>query len=116
MTSFIIWPFLFEHISPVGPVTCIVNGESYETVLRHLIILALQQCVCVGSLIFMQDDTPPHIENPVNQLLNIHFGNDRIMSRHFPTAWRQDHLILILGISGCGVFCKILYSVVRLPT
>ncbi|GBM96286.1 hypothetical protein AVEN_142048-1 [Araneus ventricosus] len=24
---------------------------------------------------------------PVKQLLNLQFGNDRIISRHFPTAW-----------------------------
>ncbi|GBO39648.1 hypothetical protein AVEN_204140-1 [Araneus ventricosus] len=35
----------------------------------------------------MQDDAPLHIATPVKQLLNLHFGNDRIISRHFPTAW-----------------------------
>ncbi|GBN41243.1 hypothetical protein AVEN_52362-1 [Araneus ventricosus] len=27
------------------------------------------------------------IATPVKQLLNLHFGNDRIISRHFPTDW-----------------------------
>ncbi|GBM81473.1 hypothetical protein AVEN_163631-1 [Araneus ventricosus] len=35
----------------------------------------------------MQDSAPPHIATPVKQLLNLHFGNDRIISCHFPTAW-----------------------------
>ncbi|GBM90436.1 hypothetical protein AVEN_124684-1 [Araneus ventricosus] len=35
----------------------------------------------------MQDGAPPHIATPVKQLLNLHFGNDRIISGHFPTAW-----------------------------
>ncbi|GBM69974.1 hypothetical protein AVEN_142995-1 [Araneus ventricosus] len=35
----------------------------------------------------MQDGAPLHIATPVKQLLNLHFGNDRIISRHFPTAW-----------------------------
>ncbi|GBN07018.1 hypothetical protein AVEN_253766-1 [Araneus ventricosus] len=34
----------------------------------------------------MQDGAPPHIATPVKQLLNLHFGNGRIISRHFPTA------------------------------
>ncbi|GBN84399.1 hypothetical protein AVEN_180563-1 [Araneus ventricosus] len=37
----------------------------------------------------MQDGAPPHIATPVKQLLNLHFGNDRIISRHFPTALPQ---------------------------
>ncbi|GBN36732.1 hypothetical protein AVEN_26635-1 [Araneus ventricosus] len=35
----------------------------------------------------MQEGAPPHIATPVKQLLNLHFGNDRIIIRHFPTAW-----------------------------
>ncbi|GBM88945.1 hypothetical protein AVEN_146637-1 [Araneus ventricosus] len=35
----------------------------------------------------MQDGTPPHIATPPQQLLNLHFGNVRIISRHFSTAW-----------------------------
>ncbi|GBN11659.1 hypothetical protein AVEN_102859-1 [Araneus ventricosus] len=34
----------------------------------------------------MQDGAPPHIATPVKQLLNLHFGNDRIICNHFPTA------------------------------
>ncbi|GBN73033.1 hypothetical protein AVEN_264718-1 [Araneus ventricosus] len=32
-------------------------------------------------------EIPLHISIPVNELLNLHFGNDRIISRHFKTAW-----------------------------
>ncbi|GBM51594.1 hypothetical protein AVEN_834-1 [Araneus ventricosus] len=35
----------------------------------------------------MQDGAPPHIANLVNELLTMHFVNDRINSRHFPTNW-----------------------------
>ncbi|GBM15013.1 hypothetical protein AVEN_266908-1 [Araneus ventricosus] len=35
----------------------------------------------------MQDGAPPHIATPVKQLSNLHFGNDRIIIQHFPTAW-----------------------------
>ncbi|GBO06015.1 hypothetical protein AVEN_189119-1 [Araneus ventricosus] len=34
----------------------------------------------------MQDSAPPHIATSVKQLLNLHFGNDGIISLHFPTA------------------------------
>ncbi|GBN13688.1 hypothetical protein AVEN_199733-1 [Araneus ventricosus] len=35
----------------------------------------------------MQDGASPHIANPVKRLLSMHFGNDRIISRHFLTNW-----------------------------
>ncbi|GFW55587.1 hypothetical protein TNCV_119711 [Trichonephila clavipes] len=62
----------------------------------------LQQRFSVDGIIFMQDDTPQHIANPMKQLLKGQFGNSRISSRHLPTAWPPDHLILIRVTSGCG--------------
>ncbi|GBM94792.1 hypothetical protein AVEN_69347-1 [Araneus ventricosus] len=62
------------------------NGARYESLLLNQLIPALQQRGCVDSTIFMQDCAPPHIATPVKQLLNFHFGNDRIISRDFPTA------------------------------
>ncbi|GBM93967.1 hypothetical protein AVEN_106933-1 [Araneus ventricosus] len=85
--AFIVGPFFFEEIDPSGPVTCTVNGTHYESLLRNQLIPALQQRGCVDSTIFMQDGAPPHIATSVKQLLNMHFGNDRIIGRHFPTAW-----------------------------
>ncbi|GBN28558.1 hypothetical protein AVEN_181596-1 [Araneus ventricosus] len=80
--AFIVGPSFVEEIGPSGPVTV----QSMEHV-RNQLIRALQQRGCVDSTIFMQDGSPPHIATPVKQLLNLHFGNDRIISRHFPTAW-----------------------------
>ncbi|GBM31259.1 hypothetical protein AVEN_167210-1 [Araneus ventricosus] len=34
----------------------------------------------------MQDGAHPNIAAPVKHLLSLHFGNDRIISCHFPTA------------------------------
>ncbi|GBM62922.1 hypothetical protein AVEN_22330-1 [Araneus ventricosus] len=90
--AFIVGPFFFEN--PSGPVTCTVNGTRYESLLRNQLIPALQQRGCVDSTIFMQVGAPPHIATPVKQLLNLHFGNDRIISRHFPTAWPPPELWL----------------------
>ncbi|GBM82609.1 hypothetical protein AVEN_255413-1 [Araneus ventricosus] len=76
-----------EEIGPSGPVICTVNGTRYESLLNNQLIPALQQSGCVDSIIFMLDGAPLHIATPVKQLLNLHFGNHRIISRHFPTAW-----------------------------
>lgn len=85
--SFIIGPYFFEETGASGPVTCTVTGKRYECLLRNHVIPALQQRGCVDEVIFMQDGAPPHIANPVKQLLKRHFGNARIISRRFPTAW-----------------------------
>ncbi|GBO01369.1 hypothetical protein AVEN_275664-1 [Araneus ventricosus] len=79
--------FFFEEIGPSGPVACTVNGTRYESLLRNHLIRALQQRGCVDTTIFMQVGASQHIAIPVKQLLNLHFGNDRIISRHFPTTW-----------------------------
>ncbi|GBL94545.1 hypothetical protein AVEN_235631-1 [Araneus ventricosus] len=79
--SYIIGPYCFKETGALGPVT--VTGQRYECLLRNHVIPALQQRGCVDRIIFMQDGAPPQIANPVKQ----HFGNARIISRHFPTAW-----------------------------
>ncbi|GBM66169.1 hypothetical protein AVEN_68294-1 [Araneus ventricosus] len=84
--AFIVVPLIFEQIGPSGPVTCAVNGARYEFLLRNQLIAALQLRGFVDSTIFMQDGAPPHIATPVKELLNLHLGNDRIISRHFLTA------------------------------
>ncbi|GBL90752.1 hypothetical protein AVEN_215499-1 [Araneus ventricosus] len=85
-TAFIVGAFFFEEIRPAGPVTCAINGTRYESFLRNQFIPALQQRGRVDSTIFMEYGAPPHIATPLKQLLNLNFGNDRIISRHFPTA------------------------------
>ncbi|GBM36093.1 hypothetical protein AVEN_179092-1 [Araneus ventricosus] len=68
--------------------TCSARGNSRTLDMSvSMLIPALQQRGCVDSTIFIQDGAPPHIATPVKQLLNLHFGNDRIISHHFPTAW-----------------------------
>ncbi|GBO23851.1 hypothetical protein AVEN_79130-1 [Araneus ventricosus] len=87
MEAFVVSPFFFEEIGPSGPVSCSVNRTRYESLLRKQLLPALQQRGCVDSRIFMQDGSPPYIATPVKQLLNLHFGNDRFISLHFPTDW-----------------------------
>ncbi|GBM89651.1 hypothetical protein AVEN_22637-1 [Araneus ventricosus] len=84
--AIIVGPFFFGEIGSSGPETSTVNGTRYESLLRNLLIPALRQLGCVDSTTFMQDGAPPHIATPVKQVLNLHFGNDRIISRHFPRA------------------------------
>ncbi|GBN03483.1 hypothetical protein AVEN_146126-1 [Araneus ventricosus] len=76
-----------KEICPSDPVICTVNGTHCKSLLQNQLIPALQQRGCVDSTIFMQNGAPPHIATPVKQLLNMHFGIDRIIIRHFPTAW-----------------------------
>jgi hypothetical protein len=85
--SFILGPYFFEERGPAGPVTCTVNGRRYESLLRTDVIPALRQRGCVGGTVFMQDGAPPHIALPVKRLLTEHFGDTRVISRNFPTAW-----------------------------
>ncbi|GBN58893.1 hypothetical protein AVEN_84747-1 [Araneus ventricosus] len=85
--SFIMGPYFFEETGALDPVTITVTGQRYECLLRNHVIPALQQLGYVDRIIFMQDGAPPHIANPVKQLLKRHFGTARIISRHFPTAW-----------------------------
>ena len=35
----------------------------------------------------MQDGAPPHIARRVKDLLGTSFGDNRVLSRHFPHAW-----------------------------
>ncbi|GBM33941.1 hypothetical protein AVEN_79834-1 [Araneus ventricosus] len=93
----------FSEIGPSGPLTCTVNGTRYESLLCNQLIPALQQRGCVDSKIFIRDGAPPHIATPVKQLLNPHFGNDRIISRHSQQPGRHDHLTCTLATSSCGV-------------
>ncbi|GBL88959.1 hypothetical protein AVEN_255132-1 [Araneus ventricosus] len=86
-SAFIVGPFFIEEIGASCPVTCTVNGTRYESLLSNQLIPALKQRGCVDSTIFLHDDAPPHIATPVKQLLNLHFGNDRIISCSFSTVW-----------------------------
>ncbi|GBN67608.1 hypothetical protein AVEN_36271-1 [Araneus ventricosus] len=90
--KFIVGHFFFEEIGPSGLVTCTVRGKLYESLLRNQLIRALQQRRCVDGTIFMQADAPPHITTPVKQLLNLHFGNDKILSRISQQPGHHNHL------------------------
>ncbi|GBO09608.1 hypothetical protein AVEN_138185-1 [Araneus ventricosus] len=54
------------------------------------LIPALEKSGCVDSTIFMQDVIPLHIATTAKKLLNLHFGNGRIISHHFQTAWPRS--------------------------
>ncbi|GBO03411.1 hypothetical protein AVEN_87946-1 [Araneus ventricosus] len=96
--SFILGPFFFEEIGPSGPVTCTVNGTRYESLLRNQLIPALQQRGCVVSTIFMQDGAPPQI-----LFRGFLACISEMIELPAEILGDQDHLILILVISGCGV-------------
>ncbi|GFU75815.1 uncharacterized protein TNCV_1652751 [Trichonephila clavipes] len=51
------------------------------------VIPALQERQCLQTTIFMQDGAIHHIGRQVKALLSGNFGDNRVISRHFPDAW-----------------------------
>ncbi|GFV99756.1 uncharacterized protein TNCV_5081161 [Trichonephila clavipes] len=47
---------------------------------------AVQERQCLQTTIFMQDGATSHIGHQVKALLSENFGNNRVISRHFPDA------------------------------
>ena len=83
-STFILGPFFFERITPMGRVLCTVTSASYENILMHCMISALQESNCVETTVFMQDGESPHIGRQVQRLLRVTFRDKRIISRTFP--------------------------------
>lgn len=74
----VIQPFFFEDT---------VNGERYLAMINDHLLPALRKARKVRSTIFQQDGAPAHISNAVKQVLLQHFGDKRVISRHFPNFW-----------------------------
>lgn len=85
--DFILGPFFFEETTSQGPKRCSITGTRYCDLLQQKVIPALQDRQHLQTTVFMQDGAPPHIARPVTALLRDHFGDDRIISRSFPTTW-----------------------------
>ena len=68
-------------------VRCTLTGHRYPSLLELSIILTLKSRQCDKTTVFMQDDALPHISRCLKQLLCCHFGDERIISRQFLTAW-----------------------------
>ncbi|GBM29925.1 hypothetical protein AVEN_111232-1 [Araneus ventricosus] len=101
VTVWIVGPLFSRRLVIESCKTGTVNGTRYEFIfLRNQLIAELQQRGCVDSKIFMQNGTLQHIAIPVKQLFNLHFGNDKIISRHFPTAWppRSPDFLRVLAV------------------
>ncbi|GBN84402.1 hypothetical protein AVEN_180566-1 [Araneus ventricosus] len=80
---FIVGPFILEDVGSLVPVTCTVNGTHYDFFCETSSFL---HCNSANVwTIVTQNGAYPHIATPVKHL---HFGNDRIISRRFPTAWQ----------------------------
>ncbi|XP_035211886.1 uncharacterized protein LOC118186018 [Stegodyphus dumicola] len=85
--EFVIGPFFFEIITPIGPETGTINAERYHKMLQTFVIPQLQQRNRLQQTIFMQDGAPPHFSNKVKQSLRQIFTDDRVISLSFPVAW-----------------------------
>jgi len=71
-------PFFFEET---------VNGERYLAMINDHVLPALRRARKIRSTIFMQDGAPAHIFGGVKEVLLQHFGENRVISRHFPNFW-----------------------------
>ncbi|GFW59740.1 uncharacterized protein TNCV_4718321 [Trichonephila clavipes] len=54
---------------------------------NSMVIPAFQEQQCLQSTVFMQDGATPHIGRQGKALLSANFGDNRVISRHFPDAW-----------------------------
>ena len=86
-STFFLGPFLFERITPRGPVRCTATSASYENIVMQRVIPALQERNCVEATVFMQDGASPRISRQVKCLLLETFTDERIISRSLPTPW-----------------------------
>jgi inhibitor of nuclear factor kappa-B kinase subunit alpha len=64
-----------------------LNGCQYVTMLRNHVLPQLRKKRRMSSTIFQQDGAPPHIAREVKELLLAHFGENRVISRHFVQPW-----------------------------
>ena len=76
--AFSILPFFFDES---------VNGERYLSMLKSHLLSNLRTNRKLRSCVFMQDGAPAHIFHKVKEFLAQHFGNDRVISQHFPQFW-----------------------------
>ena len=84
-----------EHLFHTSSnVTYTVTSQRYTSLLEQSIISALQARRCDITTVFMEDGTPSLIARCSKLLLNLYFGEDKIISRQYSTAWprRFPHL------------------------
>ncbi|GBN26490.1 hypothetical protein AVEN_61563-1 [Araneus ventricosus] len=85
--DFILGPFFFKENTPHGLQRCSITAARYCELLQQQVIPALQERECLETTVFMQDGAPPHIARSVQVLLRALFGDDRVISGSFQTAW-----------------------------
>lgn len=76
--NFSVLPFFFDES---------VTGQRYLSMLNNHLLPSLRRNRKLRSCVFMHDGAPAHIFRDVKDFLLQHFGNDRVISRHFPQFW-----------------------------
>lgn len=79
------------------------HRKRYDLLIRNHVIPAFQNCQSeISEISYMQYSSPPHIAQPVKQLLTIlvtiHLENFNDISRHFIHPSRNIHLTLPLRL------------------
>ena len=65
----------------MGNVRCTITSQRYALLLRQYVIPALKARRCDETTVFMQDGALKFIARCVKELLHLHFGDERIISR-----------------------------------
>ena len=87
IANFILGRFSFEQNTSQGPQKCSITDSRYCNLFQKYVIPALRQRQCLETTVFLQDGAPSPIAQQVTALCRAHFGDERVISRGFPTAW-----------------------------
>lgn len=80
ISDFILGPYLFEELQPIGAITYSVTAQRYLHMLCSFVNLQLLQRWYLDVRIYMQDGALPHIIWSVQQLLWNYFTEGRVIS------------------------------------
>ncbi|GFS61563.1 transposable element tc3 transposase [Trichonephila clavipes] len=84
--EFILEPFFFETLTLQGAKRVCNTNPWYSELLQQQVIPALQERQFLQTTIFVQDGATPNIGHQAKGLLSANFGDNRVISRHFPDA------------------------------
>ncbi|GFW35283.1 uncharacterized protein TNCV_3004411 [Trichonephila clavipes] len=85
--EFLLAPIFFETLTTQGPKICSATSEWYRELLHQQVTPALQERQYWQTTILVQHGATLYSLCQVKAQLNATFGNNHVISRHFPDAW-----------------------------
>lgn len=89
IAEFIVGSFFFQELTPRRQVTCSIKEKPYASFLESNIIPYLQASQYLDRTIFMQNGYPSDVIDCVQNFLQGHFKDDRVISQHFVMSGLQ---------------------------